>query len=433
MNKLKRAVYVYKKHGWVGLRKKTGRYAAKRVQSARRFVRHGRLNADQKALQEELSFVSNSIFDITEDDIQASKKATSRAIDGQVRSATWFIPYYNHFKFNGIQTMFRFVQKLSQEGVFNRIVIYDNPLFDPKQLEAEMTRDFPDITNYEIVVFGEDKDASVAKLPATDIAFCTFWVSAYLLLRFNQTKRKYYFIQDYEPSFYAAGATFALAASTYRFGFTGAVNTPGLLAAVNQSHGLEGFSFIPTVNRELYYPDPSKRSKKKVRIFLYARPLNPRNAFNLAVLTIKHLLQSYGNRIEIITAGAEWDEYEYGLGGRIKNLGLIKSLDEVADLYRSCDIGFSYMLTPHTSYQMLEYSASGMATVMNFNEDHGWLHKNGYNCLLAEPSPADMAAKIGRLIDNPKLRATLVKHSQEELAYTWDQQLQTVWNHIHRG
>ncbi len=56
-------------------------------------------------------------------------------------------------------------------------------------------------------------------LPASDVAICTFWVSAYFLLKFNKTKRKYYFIQDYEPLFYPGGATFALAESTYRFGF----------------------------------------------------------------------------------------------------------------------------------------------------------------------------------------------------------------------
>jgi hypothetical protein len=61
---------------------------------------------------------------------------------------------------------------------------------------------------------------------------------------------------------------------------------------------------------------------------------------------------------------------------------------------------------------MLEYTASGMATVKNYNIDHLWLHKDGINCLLAEPSPADMAHKIGRLIDDPKLRTKLVANGQ---------------------
>jgi glycosyltransferase involved in cell wall biosynthesis len=430
---IKKAVRVYKNRGLKGLAHKTRRYAGKRLRGAGEKLRFKRVSYDQKRLREEYSFLSNEIFQVTADDIAASRKVSSGPKPTNIQTATWFVPYFDHFAFNGIQTIFRFIEKMSKEGVKNRIVIFDNPAFDAANFETQMKDSFPGIENYEIVVFGEDKIKGVKALPESDIAFCTIWMSAYVLLRYNKTRRKYYFIQDYEPMFYEAGSTSALAQSTYRFGFNGVVNTPGLLAAVNQRDGLEGMSFIPTVNLQRYHPDPSKKKSKKVRIFMYARPYNPRNAFNLGILTIQQLLKRYGKNIEIITAGADWKEAEYGLKGKITNLGLLKSLDEVADLYRTCDIGFSYMLTPHTSYQMLEYSASGMATVMNHNEDHLWLHKDGVNCLLAEPSPADMAQKISRLIDDPKLRQKLVTNAQKELAYTWEQQMDRLWNEVTNG
>jgi glycosyltransferase involved in cell wall biosynthesis len=49
--------------------------------------------------------------------------------------------------------------------------------------------------------------------------------------------------------------------------------------------------------------------------------------------------------------------------------------------------------------------ASGMATVTSRNEDTLWLLKDGVNWLVAEPSLAAMAEKIGCLIDDPALRA----------------------------
>jgi glycosyltransferase involved in cell wall biosynthesis len=422
-------VQVYKNNGLKGVAKKGSSTIRYRTQGIRRNLPAHHETPEQKVLREESEFVKNEIFQITSEDIAASKRACAGPLPGKIKTATWFVPYYDHFGFNGIQTIFRFIEKLSKEGVKNRIVIFDNPTMDTAQLAREMTKSFPAIKDYEIVVFGDDKLEGIKQLPPSDIAFCTIWMSAYVLLRFNQTKRKYYFVQDYEPLFYVAGSTYALAESTYRFGFKGVVNTPGLLAAVNQGHGMEGFSFIPAVNHDLYYPDPA-RNNDRVRIFFYARPLNPRNAFNLGVLTIKHLLEKYGKRIEIITAGAEWDEAEHGLKGKITNLGLIKSLDEVAALYRQCDIGFAYMLNKHTTYQMMEYSASGMATVMNENEDHHWLHKDGVNCLLAEPSPASMAEKIGLLIDDPKLRQQLVDGAQASLGYTWEQQTEMIWNNL---
>ncbi len=428
---IKKAIKVYKNRGFSGLVDKTGRFAHKRLRKLGKKLRFKNVGIDQKRLDEEFDFVSSDIFQITGEDIAASKKATSGPKPEKIQTATWFIPYFNHFEFNGIQTIFRFIDKLSQEGVKNRIVIYDNPTFDVAAFEEKMLSYFK-ITDYEIIVFGDNKQKDIKKLPPSDIAFCTFWVSAYMLLRFNKTKRKYYFVQDYEPMFYEAGSTYALAQSTYRFGFSGIVNTPGLLAALNQRDGLEGISFVPATNHDLYYPNP-KRQNKRVRIFMYTRPLNPRNAFNLGILTIKLLLDKYGKKIEIITAGAEWNEADYGLEGLITNKGLIKTLPEVADLYRNCDIGFSFMLTPHTSYQMQEYSASGMATVMNVNADHAWLNKDGENCLLAEPSPADMAEKISKLVDNPKLRARLVKNAQKELGYTWQQQMEMIWNDVKKS
>jgi len=428
---IKKAVNVYKNRGIGGLADKTGRFAVKRVRRLGKKLSFARETYDQKRLREEFDFVANDLFQITGDDIAASIKATTGPKPPVIKTATWMVPYFDHFAFNGIQTIFRFIEKLSKEGVKNRIVIYDNPTFDTHSFEEKMLEAF-DITNYEIIVFGDDKAIGIADLPQSDIAFCTKWESAYVLLRFNKTKRKYYFIQDYEPMFYEAGSTYALSQSTYRFGFRGIVNTPGLLAAVNQRDGLEGISFIPAVNHQMYYPEPAKKNER-VRIFLYTRPYNPRNAFNLGILTIKLLLEKYGKKIEIITAGAEWDEADYGLQGLITNKGLIKTLPEVADLYRKCDIGFSFMLTPHTSYQMQEYSASGMATVMNRNADHTWLNKDGKNCLLAEPSPADMAEKIGKLIDDPALRAKLVANAQKELGYDWDQQMEAIWNDVKKS
>lgn len=427
-NLINKAANVYKNNGFGGLVRKTAGFTKKRLHRLKTTLSFAPETYEAKRLREEIGFVGNDIFQITQADIDASKKVTHGPTP-TIKTALWFVPYFDHFGFNGIQTIFRFIEKLSIEGVKNILVVYDRPTFDVDAFKEQLQKSFPRLENYEVIVFGDDKVKGVAALPASDISFCTIWVSAYILLRYNKTKRKYYFIQDYEPMFYEAGSTYALAEATYRFGFRGVVNTPGLLAAVNQRNGLEGISFIPTVNRELYYPDASRRTKK-VRIFLYTRPLAPRNAFSLGLLTIKHLIDAYGSKIEIVTAGAEWDEAEYGLKGQITNLGLLKTLPEVADTYRSCDIGFSFMLTPHTSYQMLEYTASGMATVMNRNEDHLWLHKDGVNCLLAEPSPAAMAEQIGKLIDDPGLRAKLVSNAQKELEYTWDQQMEALWNDV---
>ena len=431
MNKvIKKAQNIYKNQGPATLVKKGSRFGLYHV----RRIFFGNLQSKRyKTIWEEYNYLSNPLFQITQGDIDSSNKAISQELKGGIKTANWFVPNFDHIKFGGVFTIFRFIEKFSVEGVTSRIIIYDNPSFDTATLARQIEENFPNLKNYEIVIY-DLNNQDVNDLPESDIAFCSFWTSAYLLLKFNKTKRKYYFIQDYEPLFYAGGSTYALAESTYRFGMRALVNTPGLLAAVNSRHGMEGISFVPAVDQAIYHPDDSQSKNKKVRIFFYARPNNPRNAFNLGILIIKQLLEKYGDKIEVITAGAVWDEGAFGLKGKITNLGLLSSLEEVAKLYRSCDIGFVYMLSKHPSYQPFEFMASGMATVTNNNEDNLWLLKDGENCLLAEPSPAAMAEKIGHLIDTPALRKKIAKNGLKEIeSNSWTNQLETIWNDIKKN
>jgi GT2 family glycosyltransferase len=428
-NVISKAIYTYRKHGLKKVARKVKTTAQYRLKLLNRFVPRRSKTITTKELKEEYNFISNKIFQITESDIAASKKHTHDDKLKNVLKANWFVPNFDHLSFGGIFTIFRFIEKFSSAGVHNCIIIYDNPYFDTEKLEKDIASKFPKLKDYEIIIF-DPSSQELDDLPSCDIAVCSFWVSAYLLLKFNKTKRKYYFIQDYEPLFYPAGSTYALAESTYRFGFIGIVNTPGLLAAVNQRHGTEGVSFIPAVDQTQYRPLAYKREGHNIRVFFYARPNNPRNAFNLGIEIIKSLIEKYGNKIEIITAGSNWLESEYGLKGKITNHGLLKSINEVADLYRNCDIGFVYMLSKHPSYQPFEFMASGMATVTNKNEDNLWLLKDGVNCLLSEPSPAAMVEKISILIEDKSLREKIVSNAYKSLGYTWEQQTEMIWNYI---
>lgn len=382
---------------------------------------------------EEYNYLGNPLFNVTSKDLLSSQNVGKKKLAG-VNSAVWFVPYFDHITYGGIMTIFRFMDYFARQGVKTTIVIYDNKYLDKTATHKEIVEHFPALKDAELVVL-DLENQGIEDLPASDIAFATIWMSAYVLLKYNQTKHKYYFIQDYEPLFYEGGSMSALAESTYRFGFTGVVNTPGLLWAVNQRHDLEGVSFIPAVDKQYYYPSQRIQNPKqrRLRIFFYARPNNPRNAFELGILIIEKLLKKYGDKIEVVTAGANWDESQYDLKGSITNLGLLASLKEVGDLYRTCDIGFVYMLSKHPSYQPFEFMACGMATVSNRNEDNLWLFKDGENCLLSEPSPAAFAEKIGLLIEDEKLRIKIASTGQSNINLDWNMQLDSIWNYIKKS
>lgn len=428
---VKKGIRVFKEEGVGQFSRKLAQFSLNKAQFYALRVLPIKLQSRIDVVNEEFTFVSNPVFQINSADLKKSQAATSATKPEVIKTATWFVPYFDHLNYGGISTIFRFINYLAQQGVRSRVVIYDNPEVDLEELDKEIKRAFPTIKNLDLEALSPKQ--KVDKLPPTDIAFCTFWVSAYFLLKFNQTKRKYYFIQDYEPLFYAAGATYALAESTYRFGFKGIVNTPGLLAAVNKRHGMEGISFVPAVDRTIYYPPASKRENKKIRIFFYARPQNPRNAFSLGVQIIKQLKLKYRDQIEVVTAGANWKERRYGLWNVVRNEGLIKTLPEVAGLYRTCDIGFVYMLSKHPSYQPFEFMATGVATVTNNNEDNLWFLRHEENCLLAEPSAKAMVEQISRLIEDEQLRSRIAENGLKTVENDWDWQTQVIWNDIQKS
>ena len=375
-----------------------------------------------------LGVADESIFHITAANIARSRAETSGTGHQAVRSATWFIPPPRHVAFGGLYTIFRFISDFRDRGVEPQIAIYGDDVFDVSRLREELEREFPNLAGVRIRVINSSLD-ELARLDPTDAGFCTYWTTAYLLLRFNRTARKFYFVQDFEPSFFEAGPRYALAESTYRFGFIGIFNTPGLADAIRARYAMPGIAFVPAVDRR--YGDDSRRSRTgPIRIFFYTRPDKPRNAFTLGVAVMRQLAARYGDRIELVTAGGDWNPEKFQLRGRVTTLGLLPTIEDVAGLYRSCDIGFVFMFSKHPSYQPLEFMASGVATVTNINEDNLWLLRDEKNCLLAEPSPFAMAEAVGRLVDDAALRDRIVQGGLATVNRDWSSQLERVWSFV---
>jgi glycosyltransferase involved in cell wall biosynthesis len=163
-------------------------------------------------------------------------------------------------------------------------------------------------------------------------------------------------------------------------------------------------------------------------VFFYARPKTPRNAFGLGIAALKRLKEVYGDRVDVVCAGENWSPSQFGLTGKIRNLGVLQSLDEVAALYRSCDVGLVFMHTKQPSYQPLEFMASGMATVSNINPATAWLLRDGENCLLTAPLPTPTAERLGRLVEDRDLRQRIAAAGLAEVRrYRWDDQIERVW------
>lgn len=321
------------------------------------------------------------------------------------RSLNWFVPTIAHPLYGGLNTILRFAARLQDaHGVETRVVLYDYDPRDEPRVRRETEDSFPTIAPRLLFHAGREAE----EVPPADACLATYWTSAYLVSRVTRTRAKFYFIQDYEPSFYEGGTRYGLVDTTYRLGLLRLVNTPGLRDWIDWLHGGGGTAFVPSVDTGVYRPDESRPpGAGRVKIFFYGRPMNARNGFILGMEALKRVKERYGERVEIVAAGEEWNPLSYGAGGAVENLGRLSTRQAVADLYRSCDIGLVFMFSRHPSYQPFEFMASGCAVVTNDNSATRWMLRHEENALVCEATAESVAQSIGRLVEDAGLRRSL--------------------------
>src|SRR5690606_31240584 len=101
-------------------------------------------------------------------------------------------------------------------GVNCRVFVQDGDLsmpFPPVQLRALVREWFAPIEG--------PVEPLRTSLPPADFTIATHWSTAWSVRALGNARKLVYFVQDYEPAFYAAGAHAAFAEATYRLGFHG--------------------------------------------------------------------------------------------------------------------------------------------------------------------------------------------------------------------
>jgi len=368
-------------------------------------------------------------FDFSRQDLVLSRTVQAEN-PGEVaiHSVTWFIPDFNHAWYGGMHTILRFADFMArQKGVKNQFALLGS--FDEKKIASQIGEVFPILRGSPVVRVSPP--AGLAGLKPTDVSIATLWSTAYPVLKFNQVKRKFYFIQDFEPLFYPAGSTQAQVEATYNFGFDGLCNTPPLAQIYReQFHGL-ATSFNPCVDMHVFNALGRIAHKPGTpwQVFFYARPEHPRNGFELGVAALKKLKHRLGEHVRIVCAGDAWDPESYGLKGIVENLGLI-SYEKTGDLYRECDAGLVMMFTRHPSYLPFELMACGCCVISNRNSWTGWFLRDGENCLLSDASATNLADCLEEALLNEDPRQKTVRSASEVIEKNhqdWDREFEQLF------
>ncbi|HEY5268405.1 MAG TPA: glycosyltransferase, partial [Candidatus Saccharimonadales bacterium] len=338
-------------------------------------------------------------FDISSEEMDYNKKIIGNINKINPRSIARFLPSFDQI-YAGLANIFNFASYLSSEHNLKTTIYILKSDKDAKDEHDKAGKMFPALLDADFVAITPNQ---IDKIKAHDLGIATLWSTAYPLARSTNIKLKYYFIQDNEVNFYPKGTISSLVEMTYRFGFTAIAGTEGLLNMYKEQYNGEGIVLKSKVDLSNYHPrkDLHYAVTKPYRVFFYARPNMPRNAFELGIAGLKILKEELNKDVEIITAGAYWDENEYGVEGLFNNLGKI-AYDAVPMLYRSVDAGLMFMFSGHPGVTASELMASGCPVVVNEYNDVTWneLYIDGETCLITLSTASEIARNLRRCLED---------------------------------
>ena len=294
----------------------------------------------------------------------------------------------------GHQNIFRFIEFLDELGHKNNVYLYST--FDDMTVQQarENVSAYCNAPNLTISYYKKDK------MKPADAVFATGWETAYPVFNEQIDAKKFYFVQDFEPYFYAMGTDYILAENTYKFGFHGITAGGFLKDKLSRDYGMTCDSYDFAADEKTYtYTNYEERKE----IFFYARPVTERRGFDLGIMALE-LFHKQKPEYTINLAG--WDVSGYDIPFPYVNHGAMR-LDELSELYNKCAAALVLSLT-NMSLLPPELLATGAIPVVNDGPNNRLVSNNPYIVYTAA-SPAALAKELINVVDRPDL----IEHSKK--------------------
>jgi glycosyltransferase involved in cell wall biosynthesis len=217
--------------------------------------------------------------------------------------------------------------------------------------------------------------------------FATSWETAYPVLTSPARGVRFYLVQDFEPSFYAAGSDALLAEATYRFGFHGVTAGAWLAARLTSEYGMRADPFPFGCDLNSYRLDGSAR---RTGVCFYARPSTTRRAFALGVAALDIFAERHPE-IDIHLYGGRTPRLPFA----VSDHGVIAPR-QLNELYNRCVAGLSLSAT-NVSLVPLEMLAAGCVPVVNDGPQNRMVLDNS-EVVYAPATPFHLANALSALV-----------------------------------
>lgn len=335
------------------------------------------------------------------------RRAFDRLRGGRSRPLTlnWLVP--EPFPGAGGDVgLFRIIRHLAEFGHRCRVYIVPYNLMTDYSTEK--------IRAYVGQHFGESQaryEKWNGSVEDADATFATFWPTAENVLALPNGGRRFYLVQDFEPSFYPGDAHHSeRAANTYRAGFHCITLGRWLAKLLRERYGATTDYFDFAVDPKVYHPRGGLRRETK-RLCFYARPATPRRGYDLGIEALC-LVQARLPEVEIVFYGTADPQPPPAFP--FIDRGLM-SAEELATLFSSCDVGLVLSLS-NPSFVPLELMACRCAVVEIASERMEGIATHGTDAWLVEPNPEAIAQSLIRLLEDDALRERLVENAYARAA-----------------
>ncbi|WP_457587918.1 glycosyltransferase family 4 protein [Ensifer canadensis] len=213
--------------------------------------------------------------------------------------------------------------------------------------------------------------------------------------------RKFYFVQDYEPDFYPAGAESLLTEATYNFDFDCLCAGDWLHERMSRDFGRWSMSWPLAYDSSIYNLAPRDCDRQSNRIALYARHVTPRRAVELAFMALE-ILEKRGVDFEVDFFG--WPLGKLSVEFPYCDHGILTG-EELARLYRKATVGIVFSATNHSLVNK-EMMACGLP-VVDLDLDTVRAIFPASAMAFALPTPEGIADQIENLLKRPTERERL--------------------------
>lgn len=324
--------------------------------------------------------------------------------EGEQISIDWLIPSFSPGS-GGHTTIFRIIRELERRGHNQRIFVVGPTTYTSGAEAFKVINNFFFPINTPVFLSSDGAGSA-------DVAVATSWLTAYYVRSLPGVGRKWYFVQDFEPYFYAHGAEYLFAEDTYRFGFHGITAGPWLAEKLGTDYGMDCKYFFLATD-PIYKLAPAKKVNKN--IVFYARHVTPRRSVELGILALSKIHRKY----------PDWNIYMFGTDAfevpfPCTFLGVLDH-NKLVQLYHESTIG---VVLSSTNYSLIpnEMMASGLAVVELDTECMRMVYQHGEHIMLSKPNVEGLSTQIERLILDRDLRNNIAEQGAIlAKSWTWEE------------